>query len=78
MYNLSFNALFVVYYIFCSKHKNIQAFTCYLRRLYLHWEMKGHGLLVNLVKHDGLLKDLHATRVLSFPNENGKSVLIPA
>ena len=30
--------------------------------------MKGHWLRVNLVKRKALLKDLHATSVLSFPN----------
>ena len=35
-----------------------------------HWEMKGHWSRVNLVKCKALLKDLHATSVLSFPNAN--------
>ena len=34
----------------------------------LHWEMKGHWSCVNLVKREALLKDLHVTSVLSFPN----------
>ena len=36
----------------------------------LHCEMKGHWSRVNLVKHEALLKDLHATSVLSFSNAN--------
>ena len=36
----------------------------------LHWEMKGHGSRVNLVKCKALLKDSHMTCVLSFPNAN--------
>ena len=40
----------------------------------LHWEMKGHWSRVNLVKREALLKDLHGTSVLSFPNANKKSV----
>ena len=32
--------------------------------------MKGNLSRVNLVKHEALLKDLHATSVLSFPNAN--------
>ena len=43
----------------------------------LHWEMKGHWSRVNL--WEALLKDLHATSVLSFPNANEKkytSILI--
>ena len=32
----------------------------------LHWEKKGHGLRVNLVKREALLKDLYAIRVLAF------------
>ena len=34
----------------------------------LHWEMKGHGSRVNIVKCKTLLKDLHTTCVLSFLN----------
>ena len=41
----------------------------------LHLEMKGHLSRVNPVKREVLLKDLHATSVLSFPNANAKSVL---
>ena len=36
----------------------------------LHWEIKGHWSRVNLVKREALLKDLHTTSVLSFPNAN--------
>ena len=35
---------------------------------------EGHWSRVNLMKREELLKDLHATRVLSFPNENEKKV----
>ena len=45
----------------------------------LHWEMKGHWLSVNFVKREALLKDLHTTSVLSFPNANDQkctSILI--
>ena len=38
----------------------------------LHWEMKGHWSRVNLVLCEALLKDLHVTNVLSFPNANKK------
>ena len=34
--------------------------------------MKGHWSRVNLVKRFALLKDLHATSVLSFPNAKKK------
>ena len=37
--------------------------------------MKGHWSRVNPVKREAILKDLHATGVLSFPNANEKSVL---
>ena len=37
--------------------------------------MKGHWPRVNLVKREALLKDLHATSVLSFPLQTKKSVL---
>ena len=40
----------------------------------LYWEMKGHWSCVNLVKREALLKDLHTTIVLSFPNANKKKV----
>ena len=43
----------------------------------LHWEMKGHWSRVNLVKREALLKDLHATSVLSFPNANKKVYFNP-
>ena len=43
----------------------------------LHWEMKGHWSCVNLVRHKALLKDLHATSVLSFPNANKKVYFNP-
>ena len=40
----------------------------------LHWEMKGHWSRVNPVKREALLKDLHTTSVLSFPNANEKQL----
>ena len=40
----------------------------------LHWEMKGHWSRVNLVKREALLKDLHVTSVLSFPDAYQKKV----
>ena len=43
----------------------------------LHWEMKGHGSHVNFVKWTALLKDLLATRVLSFPDANEKVYFSP-
>ena len=39
--------------------------------------MKGHWSRVNLVKREELLKDLHATSVLSFPNANKKVYFNP-
>ena len=39
--------------------------------------MKGHWSRVNLVKSEALLKDLHATSVLLFPNENKKVYFNP-
>ena len=44
---------------------------------HLHLEMKGHWSRVNLVKLEALLKDLHATSVLSFPNANKKVYFNP-
>ena len=41
--------------------------------LCLHWEMKGHWSRVNLVKRKALLKGLHTTSFLSFPNANHKN-----
>ena len=38
----------------------------------LHFEMKGLGSRVNLVKHEAFLKDLHATCVLSYSNVKKK------
>ena len=43
----------------------------------LHWEMKGHWSRVNLLKHEALLKDLHATSAFSFPNANKKVYFNP-
>ena len=44
----------------------------------LHWETKGQGWCVNLVKCEALLKYLHVTCVLFIPNANKKvfSILI--
>ena len=43
----------------------------------LHWEMKGHwSRQVKLVKQEALLKDLHATSVLAFPNANKTRVSV--
>ena len=39
--------------------------------------MKGHWSRVNLEKREALLKDLHATSVLSFPNANKKVYFNP-
>ena len=39
--------------------------------------MKGHWLRVNLVKREALLKDLHASSVLSFLNANTKVYINP-
>ena len=39
--------------------------------------MKGYWSRVNLVKHEALLKDLHATSVLSFPNVNNNVYFNP-
>ena len=36
---------------------------------------QGHWSLVNIVKREVLLRDLHATSVILFPNANEKSVL---
>ena len=40
----------------------------------LHLEMKGHWSRLNLAKREVLLKDLHATSVLSFPYAKKRSV----
>ena len=39
--------------------------------------MRGHWSSENLVKRKALLKDLHATSVLSFPNANKKVYFNP-
>ena len=43
----------------------------------LYWEMKGHWSRENLVKREALLKGLHATSVLPFPNANKKVYFNP-
>ena len=67
----------------CTKMMQEYSVILMVRRLYLrievhffclHWEMKGYGSLVNLVKREVLLKDLHGISVLSFPNANKREL----
>ena len=62
--------------IFSSFYGFLLLYHKYRKTLFcLYWEMKGHGSRVHLVKREALLKDLHATGILSFLNAKQKSVL---